>query len=78
MQKAWIDMRTLIGCYTTRGYCLSLKSFEQSLLAATAMTLWQGTFVLIKLGSSLAGNIISQVSKRMLRPKSKAAKFVWP
>ena len=67
-----------MGYYITKSYCLCLKSFKWSLLAATMSTFWQAILVSIKLESLLFGNIISQALKMMLRPMLKAATFVWP
>ena len=65
-----------MGCYTTKGYRLCLKSFKQSLLAGTTTIFWQGILVLIKPESLLAGKTTGQALEKMLRPMLKAATFV--
>ena len=60
----------------TKNYRLYLKLFKLSLLINTITTLYLAILILIKQKNSLAGNIISQALKKMLRLISKAATFI--
>lgn len=60
-------MKRLIGCYTTRGYRLYLKSFKENSLVGIMKINYQGILVLIKRDNSLIRNIINQFSGKMLK-----------
>lgn len=58
--------------YIIKDYCLYLKSFETSLSVGTIIILWLSTLIIIKLKSLSDENTISQASKKILGPISRA------
>ena len=72
-----MDTKRLMRCCTTNSYRSFLKSFKPISSVGTTTILWLGTLVSIKPESLSAGNTIDQASKRMSRPISRAAMFVY-